>query len=242
MFLPTSQFARAASTCAKSMIGVPRQHSSLLHFEVVLSLIFATGLVILEALVRGRTSPAFLPTSCLSVLTPWSHGRPFRTYRFVFACLSSMLVAGVSHRLRNRPFFETEIRPILREYCFDCHGAVEEMEGGLDLRLVHLMISGGDSGSALVPGNPEESLLLTRVRDGDMPPGETRVSDDKIAVLEHWIRRGAPTRRAEPNKSDRASRSQKKNATTGRIGRSFARSADSGRRQQHPKADRRIAR
>lgn len=96
------------------------------------------------------------------------------------------------------PYFETEIRPILREYCFDCHGAVEELEGGLDLRLVHLMISGGDSGEAIVPGDPEASLLLDRIRDGEMPPGDARVSDEKIAILEDWIRRGAVTIRAEP--------------------------------------------
>ncbi|MCO8123497.1 PSD1 and planctomycete cytochrome C domain-containing protein [Stieleria sp. TO1_6] len=110
-----------------------------------------------------------------------------------------MLVCGDELIAAETPFFETEIRPIFREYCFDCHGAIEEIEGGLDLRLVHLMLSGGDSGSAIAPGNPDDSLLLARIRDGDMPPGETRVPKDKIAVLEEWIRNGAKTRRGEPN-------------------------------------------
>ncbi|TWT60568.1 DUF1553 domain-containing protein [Rubinisphaera italica] len=95
------------------------------------------------------------------------------------------------------PYFETEIRPILREHCFDCHGATAELEGGLDLRLVRFMKSGGDSGMAIVPGNPASSLLLERVHEGDMPPGESRVSPEKIAILEEWIRQGAPTLRAE---------------------------------------------
>ncbi|TWT91766.1 PSD1 and planctomycete cytochrome C domain-containing protein [Stieleria varia] len=99
----------------------------------------------------------------------------------------------------DSPFFETEIRPILREYCFDCHGATEEMEGGLDLRLTHRMFSGGDSGPAIALGDPAESLLLQRVRDGDMPPGESRVPEDKIAILSEWIRGGAKTLRPEPN-------------------------------------------
>ncbi|WDQ17765.1 PSD1 and planctomycete cytochrome C domain-containing protein [Rhodopirellula sp. P2] len=90
----------------------------------------------------------------------------------------------------------------MREFCFDCHGAVEELEGGLDLRLVHRMVSGGDSGEAVVPGDPEASLLLQLVRDGEMPPGEAHVSDEKIAVLEAWIGAGAKTLREEPKHLD----------------------------------------
>lgn len=122
----------------------------------------------------------------------------FASLCFAAICLAFSLGASGSTRAADPPYFETEIRPILREYCFDCHGAVEEMEGELDLRLVHLMTTGGESGTSLVPGDPDASLLLTRVRDGDMPPGDARVSDQKIAVLENWIRAGALTRRKEP--------------------------------------------
>lgn len=118
-------------------------------------------------------------------------------HRFIVVSCLFVLACGSTYAAEP-PHFETEIRPILREYCFDCHGAVEELEGGLDLRLVHLMISGGDSGEAVVPGDPDVSLLLQRVRDGDMPPGDARVSDEKIAILEAWIRAGAATLRDEP--------------------------------------------
>lgn len=94
--------------------------------------------------------------------------------------------------------FERDIRPILRAHCLDCHGATEEMEGNLDLRLVRLMQTGGDSGPALVPGDPDESYLLQRVRDGDMPPGEAKVTDEELQILERWIAQGAPTARPEP--------------------------------------------
>ncbi len=123
---------------------------------------------------------------------------PLRLRCLVVVCLSLLTVNGGSAPADEKLYFESEIRPILREYCFDCHGATEEMEGGLDLRLVHFIRSGGDSGAALVPGDPDASLLLSRIIDGDMPPGEARVSDDKIAVLEKWIRQGAATLREEP--------------------------------------------
>ncbi len=96
------------------------------------------------------------------------------------------------------PHFETEIRPILREYCLDCHGATDNPEAALDLRLVRFMVSGGESGPALDTESPENSLLLERVVSGDMPPGETKVAAEKIALLETWIRAGAPTLRPEP--------------------------------------------
>lgn len=118
-------------------------------------------------------------------------------HRFAAASLLLILISDTAFATQP-PHFETEIRPILREFCFDCHGAVEELEGGLDLRLVHLMISGGDSGEALVPGDPGASLLLDRVREGDMPPGDARVPDEQIAVLEKWIQLGAKTLRPEP--------------------------------------------
>lgn len=99
---------------------------------------------------------------------------------------------------RVSPTFENQVRPILRELCLDCHGATENPEGNLDLRLVRFMLAGGDSGPAIVPGKPEESLLIEMVTQGQMPPGQARLSPAQIDVLEGWIREGAHTLRPEP--------------------------------------------
>jgi hypothetical protein len=95
--------------------------------------------------------------------------------------------------------FEKDVRPIFREFCFDCHGATEQPEAGLDLRLVRFLQQGGESGPALIPGEPEKSLLLARIKSGEMPPGEARVPAEQIELLERWVRQGAPTARPEPD-------------------------------------------
>jgi hypothetical protein len=101
--------------------------------------------------------------------------------------------------------YEADIRPILKAHCFQCHGESGEKKGGLDLRLRRLMVSGGDTGAAIVPGKPEDSVLVERIRAGEMPPGDDkRLSAQDIAVIEQWIAGGAATARAEPDGLDDA--------------------------------------
>ncbi|MEZ6130402.1 MAG: PSD1 and planctomycete cytochrome C domain-containing protein [Planctomycetaceae bacterium] len=95
--------------------------------------------------------------------------------------------------------FEKHVRPILKAHCFHCHGEAGEKEGGLDLRLRRLIVAGGESGAAIVPTRADESLLLEKVRSGDMPPGDDkRLSTKQIQTLEAWIAGGAVTARDEP--------------------------------------------
>jgi hypothetical protein len=112
----------------------------------------------------------------------------------------SVVACADSSQHRNAIYFETQIRPILRTYCFDCHGANDKPEGGLDLRLRRLAVQGGDSGPAIAPGDCESSLLLQRVRAGEMPPTEKKLPPEQIEVLAAWIAAGAPTMRDEPAK------------------------------------------
>ncbi len=95
--------------------------------------------------------------------------------------------------------FRTEILPLLSDRCLSCHGADEgSREGGLRLDLRDEALRGGDSGNAaIVPGDPEASELIRRVRshdDGDMmPPPERMQTLDaaQIATLASWIAEGA---------------------------------------------------
>ena len=91
-----------------------------------------------------------------------------------------------------------DVIPILLRHCTTCHG-LRRQEGGLDLRTKAAMLAGGESGPAMVPGKPGESLLVARIRSGQMPPnmrlfevGVTPVADADLEKLQQWILQGAP--------------------------------------------------
>jgi len=93
-------------------------------------------------------------------------------------------------------FFEKHIRPLLVERCYECHSAkAKKLKGGLRLDTREGLSAGGDSGAAVVPGNPEESLLIKSVRrldkDLSMPPKEA-LEDSQVADLITWVKMGAP--------------------------------------------------
>lgn len=97
--------------------------------------------------------------------------------------------------------FREKIAPVLAEHCHACHAAgAKTLRGGLRLDSVGGMLQGGDSGPAVVPGNPAESLILQALRHEDgmaMPPKKPKLSDAVIADFEAWIVAGAPTSGAE---------------------------------------------
>jgi mono/diheme cytochrome c family protein len=88
--------------------------------------------------------------------------------------------------------FEKNVKPVLTESCLGCHSA--GAMGGLRLDSREGMLKGGKSGPAIVPGDPDKSLLMTAVRHGgalQMPLGGDKLSDAKIADLAAWIKGGA---------------------------------------------------
>jgi len=94
-------------------------------------------------------------------------------------------------------FFESRIRPILSGHCYQCHSREsDKVRGGLLLDSREATLQGGNTGPALVPGKPDESLLIQAVRykdeDLQMPPKGEKLSDAQIADLVEWVRRGAP--------------------------------------------------
>jgi hypothetical protein len=104
-------------------------------------------------------------------------------------------------------FFENRVRPVLVEHCYSCHShEAKKHRGGLYLDSKAAMLDGGDSGPAIVPGKPAQSLVIKAIRhsagDLKMPP-ERKLSAEVIADLEKWIAMGAPDPRiaASPDRA-----------------------------------------
>ena len=131
--------------------------------------------------------------------------------RLLFASASSfLLAASLAAATSGEPtppatpispddlqFFETKIRPVLADQCYRCHSAQsEKLRGDLHLDTRAGTLEGGESGPALVPGKPEQSLLIEAIRYGNpdlrMPPKGNKLPDDIVADFVEWIRRGAP--------------------------------------------------
>ncbi|MEN9556267.1 MAG: hypothetical protein RLZZ232_2553, partial [Planctomycetota bacterium] len=104
-------------------------------------------------------------------------------------CPSPVVAQDLPRQLHH---FEVSIRPLLLAHCVECHGA-NRQESGLRLDTRQGWEKGGDRGPAVVPGRPEESLLMQAVRhsDPDLAMPQQRLSDQEIAALDQWIRDGA---------------------------------------------------
>src|SRR5262245_41997090 len=102
-------------------------------------------------------------------------------------------------------FFEARVRPVLAARCLECHGT-EKPKGGLRLDARESMLRGGEAGPVIVPGKPEESLLVEAIRyeGGVSMPPKGKLKDEEIAALTEWVRRGAPWPSSRPDVARRA--------------------------------------
>jgi hypothetical protein len=118
----------------------------------------------------------------------------------VLLCLAVPLTAAVrparGQDAASPEFFEKRVRPVLADNCYSCHSAAaRKRKGGLHADSRAALLKGGDTGPALVPGDPEKSLLIKAVgfKDVDlqMPP-KGKIPDAAVADLTAWVKAGAP--------------------------------------------------
>ncbi|MBM84053.1 MAG: hypothetical protein CMJ78_26165 [Planctomycetaceae bacterium] len=139
-----------------------------------------------------------------------------KTLLRISCCLLIIAGSGLSARADETPsdsspqeieFFEKKVRPVLVARCYSCHSAkAKTVQGGLRVDSRKALLSGGDSGAAIVPKKPDASLLISAIQydpnaDFQMPP-KGKLPSKEIAVLTEWIRRGA----AFPGNADPAPR------------------------------------
>jgi hypothetical protein len=121
------------------------------------------------------------------------HNLAVRAGSTVSALILSAIVVRGDDGFAQRHFIE-RVKPLLESRCISCHGP-DKAKGGLRLDSRAAALKGGESGPALVPGKPAESLIVQAVMharpDLEMPPKDKLTKGD-IAVFERWIKDGAP--------------------------------------------------
>ncbi len=93
-------------------------------------------------------------------------------------------------------YFQTSVKPVLRGNCYRCHWGLNH-KGNFNMGTREALLKGGDRGVAVVPGHPEQSLLVKLIRhegpaDHPMPmPPKDKLEDSEIAAITKWIADGA---------------------------------------------------
>ncbi len=125
-----------------------------------------------------------------------THGGLWSNTNNVKLCAFLTILAASASAADNpeaREFFENRVRPVFVKNCLPCHS--ETRMGGLDMSSREGLLKGGQIGTSLVPGKPEESVLIQAVTHQHerlrMPAGQPRLSDRQIADLSSWVKDGA---------------------------------------------------
>ncbi len=121
--------------------------------------------------------------------------------------LAILLTAAPIANALTADDYLADIKPLLLRKCAPCHGALQQ-NANLRLDTVELALKGGDSGPAIVRGNPEQSLLIQRVTATDkakrMPQESAALTGKELQLLARWIEDGSPAPTNEAPQRDPA--------------------------------------
>ena len=115
----------------------------------------------------------------------------------VAAIVSQPVTVHAAPDAAQLKFYNEKVVPIFQENCYRCHGGMNH-RGGFQMDTRAGVDKGGHDGKVLVPGHPEQSLLVKLIRhEGPaddpmpMPPKKPKISDADIATVEQWVKAGA---------------------------------------------------
>jgi hypothetical protein len=149
-----------------------------------------------ERIYRKHRSAGLRPGTGHNDLTALGRRPALRTF-FITLLLGRFALSAAEPLPGDLAFFESKIRPLLVEHCYSCHSAkAEKLKGDLYADSREGLLKGGETGPAIVPGDPDKSLLIKAVRytdrDFQMPPKNKKLSERQIADLTRWVKSGAP--------------------------------------------------
>ncbi len=131
---------------------------------------------------------------------PW-HVSFFLALSCLAIGLEGDAIADASKRSEGERLFDRVVKPTLESRCYSCHAeAADRIKGGLLLDRAAGLLQGGHSGPAIVPGDPDASLLIRAIRheEFEMPPKGDRLDEETVEQFVRWIALGAPDPRAAP--------------------------------------------
>jgi mono/diheme cytochrome c family protein len=111
-----------------------------------------------------------------------------------FALVWTILPGALAITPQETEFFEKQVRPVLAEQCYKCHGA-DKQKGALRVDSRAAILKGTDEGPVVVPGHPEQSEFIKSIKhvgDSKMPEKADKLPDSQIAALEQWVKMGMP--------------------------------------------------
>lgn len=163
----------------------------------------------------GRTDPLAHPVCCGSVgnvKAPSQHGVAGRRSlaAAILAALGSITFATAAPAVADAPdevvrIYLEQIKPVLRERCYACHGALQQ-RSGLRLDTAERLLAGASGRAVIAPGEPAAGSLLERLTTDDveqrMPLDAHPLTDEQIAAIRQWIAAGAPVPEDEAGEDD----------------------------------------
>ncbi|MEP6670075.1 MAG: PSD1 and planctomycete cytochrome C domain-containing protein [Chthoniobacter sp.] len=111
-----------------------------------------------------------------------------------FALVCAVVPGAVAITPQETEFFEKQVRPVLVEQCYKCHGP-DKQKGALRMDSRAAILKGTDDGPIVVPGKPGDSELIKSIKhigDSKMPEKADKLPDAQIAALEQWVKMGMP--------------------------------------------------
>ncbi len=131
-----------------------------------------------------------------TAFTPWIGDRHMPVRCFSVCCGLLLLSGAIAFAQEAAPndVYSTRVKPLLAKQCGECHGP-KKQQSGLRIDSAKGMLDGGDSGTAVVPGDSAKSLLVQAISGAEgvskMPPEEPALSAEEVALIRKWIDDGA---------------------------------------------------
>src|SRR3954468_23215875 len=113
-----------------------------------------------------------------------------RRFLFIHSVFTAFALSGARAEIPpdQIEFFEKQVRPVLADQCYKCHGP-DKQKGGLRMDSRDALLKGGEDGPVVVPGKPDESAFIKSINhigDSKMPEKADKLPDAQIAALSEW--------------------------------------------------------